>query len=188
MGKKRVAFAIILGIILCSISAGYFLLKSKSEIRIIRGQEVSLGYGIDPHLFLTLKSIDLRDKDTPNPMLSVRVQAKNTGAKVKFNLADLQFEIQEGDRAGSIHGITNWITENGEMLLGDILLPEQEAKGELRVPLPAKYDLSGIVIWKEEDWYKWVPLVRKSILNHRLRIEMSELIKTEATVVPKVQR
>jgi hypothetical protein len=188
MVKKRVAFAIILGSILCSISAGYWLLKSKSEIRIIRGQEISLGYGIDPHLFLTLESIDLQDKDTPNPMLSMRVQAKNTGAKMKFNLTDLQFEIQEGDKASSIHKITNWITENGEILVANILLPEQEAKGELRVPLPEKYEQSGIIIWKDEDWYKWAPFVRNTILNHRLRIEMSEIIKPEATVVPKAQR
>ncbi|MCI0666255.1 MAG: hypothetical protein L0220_34820 [Acidobacteria bacterium] len=188
MEKKKIAFAIILGIILCTIAGGFWLLKSKSEIRIITGQEASLGYGIDPHLFLTLESIGLQDKDTANPMFSMRIHAKNTAARVKFNLADLQFELQEGDRAGSRYEITNWTTENGELLVGNILLPEQEAKGELWVLLPAKYDLSGVIIWKEEDWYKRVPFVRKTVLNHRLRIEMSELLKTQATVAPKEPR
>ena|GEM_PF-6538392 len=188
MEKKKAIFAIILGMILCAISGGFWLLKSKSEIRIITGQEVSLGYDIDPHLFLTLKSIGLQDKDTASPMLSMRIHAKNTAAKIKFNLADLQFELQEGGRAGSRYGITNWTTENGELLVGNILLPEQEAKGELWVLLPTNYDLSGVIIWKEENWYKRVPFVRKTFLNHRLRIEMSEFIKTEATVVPKESR
>jgi|SRR5262245_13544344 len=185
MEKKRAVFAIILGIILFLALGGYWLLKSKSELRMIPGKEVTLGYGPDPHLFLILESIGLQGKDTANHMLSMRIKARNTAAKVKFNLADLRFEIQERDKAGNRYEITNWTTENGEMLMGNILLPEQEAKGELLVQLPSKYDLSGIIIWKEEDWYKRVPFVRKTFLNHRLRIEMSELIKAEATVVPK---
>jgi len=188
MEKKRAVFTIILGIFLCLVSVGYWLIKSKSELRIIPGQEVSLGYGPDPHLLLTLKYIGLHDKDTPNPALSMKVRARNTGVKVKFNLVDLQYEIQERDRAGSRYVITNWTTESGEMLVGNILLPEQEAMGELLVPLPPKYDLSGVIIWREEDWYKRFPFVRKTFLNHRLRIEMSELIKAEATVVPKDSR
>src|SRR5262245_20203704 len=107
MEKKRIVITIIAGIILCSISAVYWLLKSKSELRLTQGKEVSLGYGLDPHLYLTLEAIGIQNKETPNPLLSLKIQAKNTGAIVKFNLADLQFELQEGDRAGSRYNITN---------------------------------------------------------------------------------
>jgi hypothetical protein len=180
MENKRIGLIILAGILLCLVLGGYRVLESKSEHRIIPGQEVALGYGIDPHLFLTLESISLQDGDSHRSRLSMTVQARNTGVEVRFNLADLRFAIQEQDRGYSGYEVTSWTTGKGNLLEGSLLLPGQRAKGEIRLLLPAKLDSSAIIIWREADWYKWVPLARKSVLNHRLRVEMSEIIKAAA--------
>lgn len=178
MRYKRVGLIIItLGILIYLVMSGYRLLKSRSELRIIPEQEVALGYGIDPHLFLTVKSIRLQDGETPGARLSMTVRARNTGVEARINLAELRFAVQERDEGYSGREISSWIDENGNLLKDGLLLPGRQATGDVRLLAPAQADSSAIIIWKEADWFKWAPFVRETILNHRLRIEMREMIR-----------
>ncbi len=181
MRNKRARLAIItLGILICLGLSGYWLLKSRSELKIIPEQEVALGYGIDPHLFLTVKSVRLQGGEAPGSRLSMTVKARNTGVEVRINLADLRLAVQERDEGYSGYEASGWTDENGNLLKDGWLLPGQQATADVSLLLPAQPDSSAIIIWKEADWYKWVPFVRKTILNHRLRIELREMIKAAA--------
>ena len=157
--------------------SGYRLLKSRSELKIIPEQEVALGYGIDPHLFLTVKSVRLQDVEAHGSTLSMTVRARNTGVEARINLAELRFAVQEGNEGYSESEISSWIDEYGDLLKDGMLSPGRQATGDVRLSAPAQTDSSAIIIWKESDWYKWAPFLRETMLNHRLRIETREVIK-----------
>jgi len=140
-------------------------------------QEVALGYGIDPHLFLTVKSIRLQDGEASGSKLSMTVKSRNTGVEARINLAELRFAVQERDKGYSGYELSGWTDENGNLLKDDLLLPGRQATADVRLLAPAQSDSSAIIIWKESDWYKWAPFMRETTLNHRLRIEIREVIK-----------
>jgi hypothetical protein len=176
MRYKRVGLVIIaLGILIYLAMSGYRLLKSRSELKVMPEQEVALGYGIDPHLFLTVKSIRLQDGEAPR--LSMMVRARNTGVEARINLAELRFAVRERNKGYSGSEISSWIDENGDLLKDGMLLPGRQATGDVRLSPPSQTDSSAIIIWKEADWYKWAPFLRETILNHRLRVEAREAIK-----------
>ncbi len=178
MKNRRAGLAIItLGILICLILSGYLLLKSRSELKIIPEQEVALGYAIDPHLFITVKSVRLQGGGAQGSRLSMTVKARNTGVEKHINLAGLRFGVQERDEGYSGYKVLSWTDENGNLLKDGWLLPGQQAAGDIRLLAPAQPDSSAIIIWREADWYKWVPFIRKTILNQRLRIEMREILK-----------
>jgi len=178
MRYKRVVLVIItLGILIYLVMSGYRRLKSRSELEIMPEQEVALGYGIDPHLFLTVKSVRLKDGEANGSRLSMTVRARNTGVEARIDLTELRFAVQEGNEGYSGREISGWIDENGDLLNDGLLLPGRQAAGDVRLPAPAQSESSAIIIWKEAGWYKWAPFLRETILNHRLRIETREAIK-----------
>lgn len=174
--SDRIKPTIVLIVVLCLALAAFFLLKPSPAKRIVPKQEVALGFvfAIDPHLMLTVEPVSVGYE--PGAEFLLPVKAGNTAAgDLKINLSDLRFAVVEADEEPKPVAAT-WMTEDGKPLDGGVLLRGQVASAEVRLQLPERRDAGAVVIWREEKFYRWLPFMRESILNTRLRIEMADLV------------
>ncbi len=178
--SDKIRPTIILVCVICLALGAYWLLKPSPETRIIPKQEIALGFAfaIDPHLFLTVEPVSRNSQQANSSDFLLVVRARNTAAgDLKINLTALRFAVIE-ENSGFQPTAANWSLEDGKPLSDGLLLPGQEANGEVRLRLPEQTTNSAVIIWREEKFYKWLPFMRESVLNSRLRIEMADLIQT----------
>jgi len=178
--RDKIRPTIVLVCVICLAFAGYWLLKPRPDTRIIPQQETALGFAfaIDPHLFLTVESGSLNSLETKASEFSLLIRARNTAAgDLKIDLSDLRFAVRDSKNKISEPAAAVWISNDGKALDSELLLPNRQARGEVRLPAPESYESSAVIIWREEKLYKWAPFIRNSVLNTRLRVEMADLIK-----------